>query len=77
MFVLSPSAHLGDANLAEELVQGADEVPEGEPLVADDPLNLVELGQVRAVHSLVAEHAVDGEVLCRFEAVLRRRRRAQ
>mmetsp|Transcript_35805 Transcript_35805/g.78171 ORF Transcript_35805/g.78171 Transcript_35805/m.78171 type:complete len:403 (-) Transcript_35805:388-1596(-) len=64
-------AQLGDADLPEELVEGADEVAEGEALVADDALNLVELRQVRAVHRLVAEHAVDGEILRRAEPVLR------
>ena len=36
-------------------------------------LDLVELGQVRAVDGLVAEHAVDGEEARRAEAACRQR----
>ena len=54
------------------MLEGACTVPQvrsGEACTLD----LVELGQVRAVDGLVAEHAVDGEVLGGPEAALRAR----
>lgn len=48
------------------------EVREREPAVGDDALDLVELGQMRRVHGLVAEDAVDGEQLRGPEPILAR-----
>lgn len=55
----------------EELAEGAHEVAQGEPPVGHDALDLVELGQVRGVQALVAEHAVDGEIFHGGELLLR------
>ena len=56
-------AQLLNAELPEELIEDSDEVTETEIPVGDDSLNLVELSQVGGVQRLIAEHAVDGEVL--------------
>lgn len=60
-------AHLGDADLLEERLDHANEVTQGQVVVGHDALDLVELGQVGRVHALVAEDAVDREVLLRRE----------
>ena len=60
-------AQRGDADLVEERLQQGDEVPKCEVVVSDEELYLVELGEVRGVHRLVSEHAVDGKVLFRGE----------
>ena len=59
-----------DAELLEECVQRAHEVGQREPEVCDHPLDLMELGQVRRVQRLVAEHTVDREVLYGLEWLL-------
>ncbi len=60
-------AQRGDADLVEEGLEEGDKVPECEVVVGDEELYLVELGEVRGVHRLVSEHAVDGKVLFRGE----------
>ena len=40
-----------------------DEVRQSQPSVCDDALNLVELSEMRRVHSLIPEHPVDREEL--------------
>ena len=55
---------------SEELVQHADQVPQRQVAVRDQPFELVELGQVRRVEVFVAEDAVDGEELGRLELLL-------
>ena len=61
---------LGHAKLAEELVEDADEVAQGQVAVGDDTFDLMELGQVSGVQGLVSEDLVDREVLCRLEWLL-------
>ena len=53
-----------------------DEVRQSQPSVCDDALNLVELSEMRRVHSLVPEHPVDREELRWPEAVRARLARA-
>lgn len=54
-----------------------DEISQGQVLVCDDTLDLVELRQVRRVHRLVPEDPVDREELRRAEAVSVRLARAR
>lgn len=61
-------AEVGVAGPCEELLHKADEVAEGDVVVGDDALDLVELCQVGGVGGLVTEDAVDGEHLCGLEA---------
>mmetsp|Transcript_6548 Transcript_6548/g.20442 ORF Transcript_6548/g.20442 Transcript_6548/m.20442 type:complete len:390 (-) Transcript_6548:118-1287(-) len=60
-------AELGDADLGEERADGRDEVAQRKVVVGHQAFDLVELAEVRRVHGLVAEDAVDGEVLRRLE----------
>lgn len=61
---------LFDPQLLEEFVEHPDEVAQAEVPVGDDALDLVELCQVGGVQRLVAEDAVDGEVLLRLKFAL-------
>ena len=54
---------LGARYLNGELLEDAEQVPEGEPGVADDALYLVELNEVRAVQHVGPEAARHGKVL--------------
>lgn len=60
-------AQLGDADLLEEGLDGADEVPQRQVAVRHQALDLVELTQVRRIHRFVAEHTVNAEVFLRRE----------
>lgn len=60
----------GDAELLEELVQRANEIAQREPVIGDNALDLMELGEVRRVQGLVAEHSVNTEIFHRPELVL-------
>ena len=51
-----------DAHLGEEDFHEADQSAKREAKVGNDAFDLVELGQMRGVHALVAEDTVDGEV---------------
>lgn len=52
-------------------MEDAHEVSESEAVVSHHTLDLVELGQVSGVQSLIPEHPVDGEVLHRRELGLK------
>jgi hypothetical protein len=56
-------AELRDADLLEEGFDRPKEVSQAQIVVGHQPLDLVELAQVRGVHGLVPEHAVNGKVL--------------
>lgn len=59
-----------DAELLEELVQRANEIAQREPVIGDNALDLMELGEVRRVQGLVAEHSVNTEIFHRPELAL-------
>ena len=53
------------------MIQHADEIAEREIFVANNTLDLVELGEVRAIDGFVAKHAIDGEHARGLETGLR------
>ena len=61
----------------EESGNDAKEVAERQVAVGNQALHLIELGEVRGVQGLVAEHAVNREVLGRLELLLQRSRGAR
>lgn len=63
------SARAQRTELGEERLHHADEVAEGQAVVGNDALDLVELREVCCVQALVAEDAVNGKVLDRLEAL--------
>ena len=65
---------VGDSDLGEEVVDHSDQMAQIQVAIRHEQLHLVELREVRRVHRLVSEHAVDREALHRLEAlgVLRR-----
>ena len=59
-----------DTHLLEENTHEPDQIRERQFTVRNDTLDLVELSQMRRVHRLVSEHAVDTEQLGRAEPVV-------
>lgn len=59
---------LGDSNLLEEGLHDAQEMAEPDVVVCDDSFDLVELGKMSGVKSLVSEDTVYREVLHGLEA---------
>ena len=51
--------HTTHTHLREELIEYTHEITEGDTTVCNHTLNLVELGQVSSVKSLIAKHTVN------------------
>ena len=64
------STSVTHTHLCEELVEYPHEVTKGQIIVCDHALNLVELGQVSRIQSLVPKHSIDREILDRRELFL-------
>lgn len=64
---------LGHTEFLEELVEDADEIAQGQVAVSYDSLDLMELGQMGCVQSLITEYFVNREVFGRFELFLKKR----
>jgi hypothetical protein len=56
--------------LLEELGDDSNEISKREVIVGHQSFNLMELGQVGGIQSLISEHSIDGEVLLGRERLL-------
>ena len=62
-------ADIMNADLREEVIDHADQMTQIQVAVRHEQLHLMELRQVRGIHGLVAEDAIDGEVLDGLESL--------
>ena len=67
-------AHIRNSDLREEVLNHTDQMTQIQIAVGHEQLHLVELRQVRGIHRLISEHAIDRKAPHRLEAlrVLRR-----